>query len=229
VTQADFNDVIRDMTSRSKKDAELLGSRLQEWKLVTPDFQVTAICNRESFITFDGHFEMHENLEYNLAYCKDVDALFQQIGFQHIPENWRLFIDSSVNSLKVALLHNTNVYPTIPIAYATNMTESYVTMEIILQIIKYKQYKWKICADLKVVGLLMGVKRGFPKYQCFMCKWEGRERELHYTNYEWPSRTKYEVGKESIENKPLVDPDSIILPPLHVKLGLVSMVRQYST
>lgn len=68
----------------------------------------------------------------NLKYCSNVNALFQDLGLQHVPEEGRLFIDSSVNSLKVVPLHNGNEYPSIPLAYATNMTETYVKIKLIL-------------------------------------------------------------------------------------------------
>jgi hypothetical protein len=46
----------------------------------------------------------------------------------HKPEEWRLFIDSSKWSLKVVLLHNGKVLPSIPVSYAVNMMESYDNM-----------------------------------------------------------------------------------------------------
>lgn len=148
--------------------------------------------------------------------------MFHKFGIQHEPEEWRLFIDASVNSLKVVLLHIGNKYPTVPIAYATNMKETYENMTLILEVIKYSTHNGKICCDLKIVGLLIGVKRGFPTHQCFLCKWEGRKRDKHYTNYKWKSRIEYKLGIDSIEHLPLVQPSKIILPPLHIKLGIVA-------
>ena len=51
-------------------------------------------------------------------------------------EEWRLFIDFSQRSLKVVLLHNINTYPSIPIAYSTELEEVYIDMKIILEKIK---------------------------------------------------------------------------------------------
>lgn len=41
------------------------------------------------------------------------------------PSEWRLFIDSSKESLKAVLLHNTNVYASIPVAYSVILDEDY--------------------------------------------------------------------------------------------------------
>jgi hypothetical protein len=60
----------------------------------------------------------------NLVACNDVDGLMTVLNINHKPEEWRLFIDSSKSSLKVVLLHNGNVLPSIPVSYAVNMKES---------------------------------------------------------------------------------------------------------
>ena len=86
---------------------------------------------------------------------------------------------------------------------------------------QYDQHNWKICCDLKVVQILMGLRQGYCKNQCFLCEWEGRRYALHYMDHEWKRRTSYEVGQLCIDEKPLVPVSVILLPPLHIKLGLV--------
>jgi len=61
--------------------------------------------------------------------------------------------DSSKVSLKVVLLHNGNKFPSIPLAHAANMKESYESMKLLLGKIKYDEFKWKLCGDLKVMAL----------------------------------------------------------------------------
>lgn len=61
---------------------------------------------------------------------------------------------------------------------------------------------------------------GFTKYCCFLCLWDSRATCHHYVRTEWPQRTQYSPGKENISNKPLIDPNDVLLPPLHIKLGL---------
>jgi hypothetical protein len=37
----------------------------------------------------------------------------------------------------------------------------------------------------------------------------------------WPERRNFVPGTKNILNEPLVDPQKILLPPLHIKLGLM--------
>lgn len=46
-------------------------------------------------------------------------------------------------------------------------------------------------------------------------------RDLHYTNHKWKMRTEFKMGVDSIDHMPLVPPSKVILPPLHIKLGMM--------
>jgi len=61
-------------------------------------------------------------------------------------------------SLKIVLLHNGNRFPSVPLAHAANMKESYESMKLLLGKIKYDEFKCKLCGDLKVVALLLGMQ-----------------------------------------------------------------------
>ena len=45
---------------------------------------------------------------FSVCFCNDIHSLFKEIGIEHDPRKWRLFIDCSFNSLKSVLLHNGN-------------------------------------------------------------------------------------------------------------------------
>ena len=75
--------------------------------------------------------------------------------------------------------------------------------------------------DLKVVALLLGLQGGYTKYSCFLCEWDSRARESHYVKKVWPQRKSCEPGIRNVHYPPLVDPQKILLPPLHIKLGLM--------
>ena len=79
------------------------------------------------------------------------------------------FISSKV-CLKVDLLHNGNEFPSVPLAHAANMKESCESMKLLLGNIKYDESKWKLCGDLKVVVLLLGMQLGYTQYCCFLCE-----------------------------------------------------------
>lgn len=85
-------------------------------------------------------------------------------------EDWRLFIDSSKTNLNTVLLKNGNDVPFIPLACSTKMKETHNDLREILMKINYEAFKWKICTDLKVVAVLMGLQAGYTKYCCFVCE-----------------------------------------------------------
>ena len=130
-----------------------------------------------------------------VCYCPNATALMEELGAKHDAENWRLFIDSSKTSLKAVLLHNGNTKPSIPLAHAVGMKETYDSMKRILELIHYEYYKWKICGDLKVISLVLGLQLGYTKHMCFLCLWNSRDDRNHFFVKKWPSRVDHEVGR----------------------------------
>jgi len=53
------------------------------------------------------------------------------LGREYNPDQRRLLIDSSKMCLKVVLLHNGNRFPSVPLAHAANMKESYESMKLL--------------------------------------------------------------------------------------------------
>lgn len=136
-------------------------------------------------------------------------------------------------SLKAVLLHITNQKPAVPIAYSTDTKETYEKCQLILEKVNYKQHGWRICCDLKVVGMLAGLQEGWVKYPCFLCDWDSRhygigaDRTKQYKDKTWVPRDQSEQkGNLNQIREPLVKRGDILIPPLHVKLGIVkSFVR----
>ena len=62
---------------------------------------------------------------------------------------------------------------------------------------------------------------GFTKFCCFLCLWDSRGVQQHYIQREWPPRTGYITGQHSVKSEPLVSAQKVLLPPLHIKLGLM--------
>jgi hypothetical protein len=91
-----------------------------------------------------------------LVYCNDLEGLLQELGCTHNPEEWRLFVDKSEFTLEAAQLHNGNIHLSIPNAHSVYMKETYENMHLLLRALSYSKYGWKICEDLKVIGLLLG-------------------------------------------------------------------------
>lgn len=214
ITQSELNDLVRDL-DLPKTKAELLGSRLQQWKLLEKGVKVSIYRKRQSTIT--DFFAM----EGDLVFCHDIPGLMTELNLPYTPDKWRLFIDSSKTSLKAVLLFNGNEHPSVPIGHSMNMKETYENLKMLLRCIKYEDHKWNICADLKVVALLTGLQSGYTKYCCFLCQWDSRARDKHYKIKVWPPRETIVVGAQNLTREPLVQKEKIYLPPLHIKLGLI--------
>ena len=104
---------------------------------------------------------------------------------RHSPEQWRLFIDTSKTSLKAVLLHNGSKLPSIPVAYAPSIKETYTTMNNILVEAHYKKYQWEVCGDLKVIAFLLGLQAGYTKYSFLLYELDSRARDNHCSRKHW--------------------------------------------
>lgn len=177
-SKPELNDLVRDL-SLSKKAAELLASRLKEKNLLHRSAKVSYFRSREqNFVNFfieDEHF----------VYSNDIKNLLIKLGVpSYSPTEWRLFLDSSKRSLKCALLHNGNVYGAVPIGHSVHLREEYNDIKTIISLLKYHEHNWIICVDLKMVNFLLGQQKGFTKYPCYLCMWDSRAREKHWTQKE---------------------------------------------
>ena len=215
ISQAQLNDMFRN-AGLAKDAAELMASQLKSYNVLEKDVNVTFYRNREEA------FRTYFTGESDLVYCTDVRGLINEFKPNlYEPEEWRLFIDSSKRSLKAVLLHNTNVYAPLPLAHSTVLKEEYCNIEKVLNKIKYSEHEWLICGDLKILSMILGQQSGFTKYPCYLCMFDSRDRAKHYNTKVWPARPSLTPGSSNVINRPLVDPSKILLPPLHIKLGLM--------
>jgi hypothetical protein len=118
-------------------------------------------------------------------------------------------------------LNNSNNYASLPICHSLHLKESYVNLKQVLTNVGYTAHDWMICGHLKVLCMLLGQQVGYTKYPCFMCEWDSRARSQYWEQKHWTPRTSLEPGSKNIMCKSLVDPKKILLPPLHIKLGIV--------
>lgn len=99
--------------------------------------------------------------------------------------------------------------------------------------VNYQKYKWLICGDLKVVGLVPGLQGGYTKCPCFLWLRDSQVDEQNYVRQEWLLRPGSKPGLHNVQSHPLVELYKILLPPLHIKLGVLknsvkAMVREGS-
>ena len=166
-------------------------------------------------------FSVYFDVIEDLFYCKDVEGLFCAVGIDHDPTQWRLFIDSSTKSLQAVLLHNGNIYPSISLAYSLQMNEDYENAKQLLIRINYAQFKWYVCGDFKMLRFLLGLQGGYTKYSCFLCLWNSRADSEHCEKIHWPTREELTPGMCTVTMEPLISRENVLLPALHIKLGLV--------
>lgn len=224
LTQSEMDYIVAKL-GLSQRNSEMLTSFLKRRKLLKEDVSATAYRKRQA--EYQKLYTVND--ENSFTYCNDIKGLVNKLKMEYIAGDWRLFIDGSVSSLKAVLLHKTNKKPSIPLAFGTNMKETYETLGSILKKIKYDDHKWKICCDLKVVNILQGViaKGGFPKFFCFLCNWDSRSKIDHYLCHDYVKRTAENEKRLNLCNEPLIkNIDVILLPPLHIKLGIVSKFIQ---
>lgn len=204
--------------SLSQNQTMMLVHELRSENLIGSNFNVTD-CYRNRQASFAPYYVTSES--NTIAYCNNIAGLMNEKNIEYNADDWRLFIDSSKSALKVVLLYFDNSKKPVPLFYSVGMTETYVSMQYILETIKYAEHNWRICADLKVVALLTGMQTGYTKFCCFLCLWDSRYKGNQYSQKEWPARNHIEPGKENIAHPPLVEMEKILMPPLHIKLGIV--------
>jgi hypothetical protein len=125
-----------------------------------------------------------------------------------------------MHSLKAVLLHKGNILPSIPVAYAIHKQETYENVKELLSCMNYKTYQWHSCGDLKVIAILMGLQKGCTKFCYFVCEWNSHAKIVYYSK-NWPLHKSHTPGTKNVAHQPLVDPCKVLLPPLHIKLGII--------
>ena len=215
LNQSELNDLVGDL-NLSKRATEILAFRLNEKHVLHSSAKVSFYRKRDELSL--PYFKD----EKQLVYCDNVSGPLGELGISSYNlEEWRLFLDSSKRSLKCVLLHNGNKYGTVPIGHSIVLKEQQDDIRTVTDLLKYHQHGWIICVDLKLVTFLLGQQKGYTKFPCFLCMWDSRDRENHWTQKEWPKRDTVKAGMPNVIHESIVSRDKIIFPPLHIKLGLM--------
>ena len=99
INQERLNDLVRDLYF-SKKKAEILESRLQQWNLLREGTTISSFRQRNRSLS------SYYAIANDICYCTNVDGLMNDLEYEHNPADWKLFIDFSKTSLKAVLLHH---------------------------------------------------------------------------------------------------------------------------
>ena len=71
--------------------------------------------------------------------------------------------------MKAVFLSIGNKDASVSIAHSVVFKESYLNMKYLLDSLGYNLYQWRICGDLKMISILLGLQGGYTKYPCFLC------------------------------------------------------------
>jgi hypothetical protein len=151
----------------------------------------------------------------NLVSCNDICSVIKALGHQHDPE-WCWFTDSSKVSLKAVLLCNRNKFPSVLLAHAASMKQSYGNMKLLLEKIHYNIFVTIYRSLLSCLACNL-VTQVF----LLLCKWNTRDRKHPYNQKQWPKWESLIPGQKNVVNTPLTNPEKVYLPLLHSNLGLI--------
>ena len=132
------------------------------------------------------------SMKDDICFCNEITELFELLVVPYDKTNWRLFTETSKDSIKAVLLHNGNTLPSVPIAYSTTMKKSYENLKVVLTTIQYDDHNWHICADFKVAAMLTGLQFGYTKFCCFLCFCNCRAKAEHFVRKGWLMRDEIE-------------------------------------
>ena len=106
----------------SKVNSKLLASKLKEKNVFTPATNIMFFCTREQDLLV--YFDENKTSNSNFVYCQDIHRLLERVGVEeHLPDAWRLFVDSNKRSLKCILLYNENENFSVPIGNSIHVKE----------------------------------------------------------------------------------------------------------
>ncbi len=229
-------DYLIQMLQATKDGGQFIGSFLLNAGLLLPGTKIDQRHRNQKYAEFfavqglsytekqaDG-----TNVEVvkDVAYCTDISGLLQTQGIAHHPDQWRLYMDGSRKSFKCLLLHNevdkSKRLPSILVLIGNNVPEKYETIKGALSLLKYDEFKWMVQADLKVINIISGLKMAACKWPCYLCKWNSKATKEHFLPglYEEWSDSERVPGSFSFIEEPLVPAAKIVIPELHVKLGV---------
>lgn len=229
-------DYLLQMVTATKEDGQFIGSFLLNAGLLKPGTKINQRNRSKEFekffavqtITYTEQKKNGTSAEVikEVAYCTDIDGLLQTQGVVHQKDHWRLYMDGSQKSFKCFLLHNevdkSKRLPSVLVLIGNDVPEKYQTIRAVLALLKYADYGWMVQADLKLINIISGMKMAACKYPCFICRWDSKDKNKHYLpghSAEWTEEER-QPGNFSFIEEPLVPAAKIVLPELHVKLGV---------
>lgn len=96
----------------------------------------------------------------------------------------------------------------------------------LLNKINYHKYQWMFCGDLKMISITLGVMSGNAKNPCFLCNWEKASKSEDWPTRKGQKRRCWIAGQLNVKYDSMVPRDKVLLPPLHIKLGVMTQLAK---
>jgi hypothetical protein len=171
-TQSELNEL-----QLTKEKRVLLGSRLREKNMLASWVKFSWYRNSEK------EFWKYYAQEDKRVFCKDIRIIFC-ISW----DRESLILAPGLSTLpKEVLRPFCFITATCWLPYHLHTPQSCPNRmrhwSWCLEKIKYHEHEWQICGDLRVIiGLLLGLQRGYTKCPCLLCEWDSRARDKHWGN-----------------------------------------------
>jgi hypothetical protein len=117
-------------------------------------------------------------------FCSVMEVLIHEI----MPNQWRLFIDLSNVSLKMALLHNGNKFSSGPLAHAANMKECCESMKLLLGKLSMTNLSGSYVVISRLWHCYLECNSG-TRNIAISCESGTRDKKNRYVNKQWLKRT----------------------------------------
>ncbi|GFY76915.1 uncharacterized protein TNIN_131441 [Trichonephila inaurata madagascariensis] len=147
--------------------------------------------------------------EHGVGYI-DVNGLMKFMNISNDSNNWKFFIDSSKLSLKVVLLHEDNLLPSIPIGHSVHEKETDANVKLLLELIKYEDHEWQICGHSRAGFVELGrymVKSvkivGTAKF-CSLKRFKGTHIFSPVFSFKWLSSKQLDTKKPFLSGNHVV-------------------------
>ena len=212
--QKDINDLIRDL-GLTKSNAELLTSSLKQWNLLDESVQVTDQIKRHQ--TFSSFFSRQDGLYF----CNNVAGLFEAIGISCNPREWRLYSST---------VHSGASKPCCFTTETTTCLSLWLTLCISNRTKPVSRCCWVPWSMSSMDGRSLESSKWCHSWWVFEAVLRnvlvsfvsGTAVTLaHYHRKDWPQLTKFSVEKSNVKWVPLIEPQKMLIPPLHIKLDLI--------
>ena len=165
-----------------------------------------------------------------IGYCNNIKGPLKKLGVTEYKSIvWVFSIDISKSSLKCALLHSGNTFGYIPFGPSTNLKGKGNGIKFAQEKTSYYEHECIICAKLKMLGFLLWLQSGYTKFLFFrLCAYLIAEVDSNLDKIRLACKIR-STRCENIEAHPLVERSEIVVPPIHIKFGIMKQIVKHLT